>query len=46
MPTMRERGGFVEHIVHETLSKYSKKSGYVICRPDKLDGEVTASGPA
>jgi len=35
----------VEHVVHETETKFSKKSGFVICRPGRLDGEVSASGP-
>lgn len=35
----------MEHVVHETETKFARKSGYVICRPDKVHGEVSASGP-
>ncbi len=35
----------MEHVVHETETRFAKKSGYVICRPDKVHGEVSASGP-
>jgi hypothetical protein len=45
MPTLRIAGGYVEHVVNETLTKFSKRSGFVICRPQRLDGEVTTSGP-
>lgn len=46
MKTLRIKTGFVEHVVHETMTKSRKKSGFVICRPDELEGEITNGGPA